>query len=453
MHPPVDRDTTASLATFIVDPDPGIVPASVRQHAMRCIFNGVGTALGASGDRVVLALLETLGMFSAAPPATVIGNRRQVDMPTAAFLNAAAVNVFDFDDSHEDTIIHPTAPVAPPLLALAEQRTIPGVALLDAFAIGAEVACRIGVAVTPGHYRRGWHITSTCGIFGAAAAVGRLIGLDRQEMVAALGIASALSSGLVETLGSMAKSVGVGAAARGGLLAALMADNGVDGPLLPLEGERGFLRAFCDQPRPAAVTDGLGERWELMRNAVKPYPCGVVLNPVIDACLALHAEGAFAVDAVDRIEVTGHALLKERTDRPGVTTGREAQVSAQHAVAVTLLRGSAGVADFNDAAVADARVLALRARVAPVLVDDAIPVGAARVVVRLAGGRAIERAISEATGSPARPLRDDALKDKFRALAEYGCPVIDPELLMAALWSLEEAPSAGRVMAAARPPA
>ena len=355
-------EVSAALAEFVVGFEPGSIPAQVRRHAVRCIFNGVGTALGGSSDRAVLLLLETLGAYSSRPNATLIGHRQRVDAPTAAFLNAVAINVFDFDDTHEGTIIHPTAPVAPALFALAEQRAISGAELIEAFAIGAEVECRIGVAISPGHYKRGWHITSTCGVFGAAAAVGRLIGLDKTEMIWALGAASAQSSGLVETLGSMAKSISVGNAARNGLLAALMAQHGVEGPRQPLEGRHGFLEVFCDSPRQHAVTQGLGARWELMRNAFKPYPCGVVLNPVIDACLALRREMIVPVEVMERIDVIGNSLLKERTDRPAVTAGREAQVSAQHAVAVSIVRGSAGIADFNDDAVRDTKVAAFAPR-------------------------------------------------------------------------------------------
>ena len=139
-------------------------------------------------------------------------------MLSAAFVNAASGNVFDFDDTHHPTIIHPTAPVAPALFALAESQPMSGAALLHAFVLGVEVECRLGNAVSPWHYRRGWHITSTCGVFGAAAAVAKVLALDAEHIVWALGNASAQSSGLVETLGTMAKSIGVGAAARGGLV-------------------------------------------------------------------------------------------------------------------------------------------------------------------------------------------------------------------------------------------
>jgi 2-methylcitrate dehydratase PrpD len=439
------------LAAFVVESRWDEVPEAVRKEARRSILNGFGTALGGCSDQATLRMLETLRPFSGAPSCTVIGHAGRLDMLAAAFLNAVAVNVFDFDDTHEGTIIHPTAPIAPALFAFAEQHDISGAALLHAFVLGVEVECRLGNAISPGHYRRGWHITATCGVFGAAAAVGKLIGLNRQQMVWALGNASAQASGLVETLGSMAKSVGVGNAARSGLVAALMARNGVEGPARPLEGPRGFLKVTSDAPDFDAVVDGLGESWQLQRNMYKPYPCGVVLNPVIDACLDLRADPEFIAESIESISVTGHPLLKERTDRAEVSTGRESQVSAQHAVAVSLLRGSAGVADFNDAAVRDPAVLHLRAKVLPIVADNTAAVDEARIIVRLKDGRQIARRVIEASGSLARPLSDADLERKLRALAAYGCPALDPGPLIERLWALGELTSAGSVMELARP--
>jgi 2-methylcitrate dehydratase PrpD len=253
-HEPTDG-LSRRLAAFVRDSAWENIPEAVRAHAAKAIFNGVGTALGGSSDPTIVCLTNTLAAFSAGDAATVIGHRVRRDVLTAAFLNAAAMNVFDFDDTHAGTIIHPTAPIAPVVLALAETRPVSGSQLLHAFVLGVEVTCRIGAAVSPGHYDRGWHITSTCGIFGAAVAAAKLLDLDEHEIVWALGNASAQASGLVETLGFMAKSAGVGNAARGGLLSALMARPGVEGPPRPLEVPRWFLKDCCDAPAPADAAD------------------------------------------------------------------------------------------------------------------------------------------------------------------------------------------------------
>jgi 2-methylcitrate dehydratase PrpD len=320
-----------------------------------------------------------------------------------------------------------------------------GAELMHAFILGVEVECRLGNAVSPWHYARGWHITATCGVFGAAAAVGRRLGLDAERMLWALGNASAQSSGLVETLGTMAKSTGVGHSARGGLLAALLAEQGVEGPDAPIEGPRGFLRVMGHEADPGPVAEGLGTAWEMPKNECKPYPCGVVLNPVIDACLDLRAERPLPAAAIRAITVSGHPLLRQRADRPAVTSGREAQVSAQHAVAVALIDGRAGVAEFTDARVRAADVLDLRARVS-VREEAGIPVEAARLEIELVSGETIRRFVPAARGSAARPLSDAELEAKFRTLAAHGCPGFDPSPLIAALWAIETAPDAAAVI-------
>jgi 2-methylcitrate dehydratase PrpD len=354
--------------------------------------------------------------------------------------------VFDFDDTHHPTIIHPTAPVAPALFALAESHPMTGEELLHAFVLGAEVECRLGNAVSPWHYKRGWHITSTCGVFGAAAAAAKVLRLDAERTLWAMGNASAQSSGLIETLGTMAKSIGVGASARGGLSAALFAEAGVTGPTEPIAGPRGFTSVMGNEADLAAISKGLGETWELRANTHKPYPCGVVLFPVIDACLDLRAQDpGLNLDAITDIKVEGHSLLRERTDRPAVTTGREAQVSTQHSVAVALIRGLAGVAQFEDAVVTSPDIVALRSKV-HVRERPGTPVEAAHVTITLVDGRTLHSFVEQGRGTPKRPMSDTDIEAKVKELASYGCPTLDPSPLIDAIWSLDGSPDAGSVM-------
>jgi 2-methylcitrate dehydratase PrpD len=426
------------------------IPPGVRHEAKRGLLNFFAAALGGCRDQAIDISLGAISGFTGPGAAPIIGRGERVDMLTAAFINAASGNVLDFDDTHIPTVIHPTAPVAPALLALASARRVSGADLLNAFVLGVEIECRIGNAVSPAHYRRGWHITATCGVFGAAAAAGKLLGLDARRLVWALGNASAQSSGLVETLGSMAKSIGVGNAARNGLFSALLAERGFAGPDLPLEGRRGFIAVMSDGGDPAPLTKRFGNSWEILRNAYKPYPCGVVLNPVIDAALELRERHGLQADQIYSITVTGHPLLGERTDRPAPASGREAQVSAQHSVAVVLLHGAAGIAQYTDGVVGEASTLALRARVR-VKDDAAMPVGAARVAVRLRDGREFASAVEHARGSLERPLTDAELTQKLATLAAHGCPAFDTAPLADAIWSLEDMDDVRDLMRRATP--
>lgn len=442
---------SARLAGFAVRTRWEALPTAVCHEAKRALVNFFGTALAGCRDPALQAASAVFARFRAATSCTVIGRAEKTDLLHAASLNAMSGNVFDYDDTHLPTIIHPTAPVAPALLALSQTIPMSGRELLLAFVLGMEIECRLGNAISPGHYQRGWHITSTCGVFGAAAASARALGLDETRATWALGNASAQSSGLVETLGSMAKSIGVGNAASNGLLSALLAAEGFQGPQQPIEGPRGFLRVMGDQPDFESVTQGLGERWEVMNNTYKPYPCGVVLNPVIEACLALHRDPGLALSAVARIELTGHCLLRERTDRPTVRSGREAQVSAQHAAAVSLTLGKAGLDEFSDACAADPRWKELRDKVA-FIDDDSYGVESATVTLRMREGGTLSRHIDAARGSLAVPLRDSDLEDKLKSLAAWGGSGCAPQPLIDALWALDRCADAGSLMplAAAR---
>ena len=335
--PVVPGAVTRRLAGFVHDTFWDDIPESVKHEAKRSLLNGFATALGGCREPAVDKSLAVLAPFSGSRDAGIIGRAERGDRLLAAYVNAMSANIFDYDDTHPNTIIHPTAPVAPALFAHAESVKCSGADLLRAFILGGEIECRLGNAVSPYHYGRGWHITSTCGVFGAAVGIGALIGLREEQFVWALGNASAQASGLVETLGTMSKSISVGNAARNGMTSALLAAEGFSGPAAPLEGARGFLPVYADDPKTDALFDGLGEVWEIAKNTYKPYPTGIVLNPVMEACINLHRAGAFAVEDVAEVSLTGHPFLQQRTDRPDVATGRESQVSAQHAIAIALL--------------------------------------------------------------------------------------------------------------------
>src|SRR5271169_3590908 len=214
---------TERLAHFVVNTRWDDLTPPVPQQAKRSLMNFFAVALTGCHDPTIETALQTLIAFSGGKQATIVGRRERIDALGAAFLSAAGANVLDFCDTHVPTVIHPTAPVAPALLALAELQRVSGRDLLTAFVLGDEIECRVGLAMSPSHYNRGWHITSTCGVFGAAAGSGKLLGLNAAQTVWALGIAATQAAGLCECHGTPAKSVSVGNAARSGLWSALLA--------------------------------------------------------------------------------------------------------------------------------------------------------------------------------------------------------------------------------------
>lgn len=413
--------------------------APLRHEGKRALLNFFGCALGVAREPAIAAAARLMQEFGGPPQAGVIGRAERLDAMGAAFVNAIAGNFLDFDDTHLKTVIHPTAPIAPPVLALAEARDLPGAAVLHAFLLGAEIACRIGAAVSPGHYARGWHITSTCGIFGAAAASAKLLGLNAAEIAAALGIAASLSCGIVENLASGAKNASVGNAARNGLLAALLASKGYDAAPTALEGRLGWARAMGDIPDLEEMIGGLGVRWEFRANTYKPYPAGIVFHAVIDAAFALRERLGLRPDDLAGVIVRGHPLLLERGER-AVASERDARVSIAHAAAVALVRGRAGVAEFEADAVHDPEISALREKLRAESDREMLP-GAATVTVFTRDGRAETVRVDHARGSLERPLTDAELEAKFRDNAALGGHAAQSAECITHIWALEDAPS------------
>jgi 2-methylcitrate dehydratase PrpD len=441
---------TRDLARFVVTTRWDDIPAPVRHQAKRSMMNFFAVALAGCRTGPVEIALRSLAEFSGGQPTTVVGRTERIDALSAAFLNAAGANVHDFCDTHLRTVIHPTAPVAPAVLALAELRRLSGPDVLLAFILGNEVQARIGLAISPSHYNRGWHITSTCGVFGAAAGSGKLLGLDQQQMVWALGTAATQSAGLCECLGTPAKSVSVGNAARNGLWSALLAEKGFDGPSEPLAGVQGFYHALNETPDLSLVTAGLGESWEIMATSYKPYPCGFVIHPVLDCVLDWRRDHPAA--EVARIVVRGNPLLGVRTDRPDIATGRESQVSVQHAVAAALVTGKAGIDQFSDACVRDAKVQALRGMV-EVERDDSFSTIAAAVDITTADGAVHKLLQAAARGSDVNPMSDADLEGKLRTVAAGWDPRYNAGPLIDAIWALDRSADISGLMSLAVPSA
>jgi len=420
---------TLALARFAalhpVARTPGSPSAAALAEARRAFLNAFGCMLGGADDPATGLLWSALRPHAGAPAARLFGLHARTDALTAALVNGYSSNILDFDDTHLATVIHPGPACLSAVLAIAEAMPVvhpdavapvTGTRLLDAFLIGMEVACRLGVAIGPGHYARGWHITGTCGVVGAAAATGRLLGLDPVRMTHALGIAATSATGLGEMMGGMSKSYNIARAAREGLNAALIAATGFTASMRTLEAPRGFAAVLADGLDEDLLVGALGERWEAALDTYKPYPCGIVLHPLIDGCLQVAARSGAAPAAIERVDVKVHPLVMVLTPRTDPKDGLESKLSFAHACAVALADHTAGVDQFTDARARDPAIAALRARINPV-VDAGLATDQSVVTMTLADGRRFESRIEHATGSLANPMTDTALDAKFVALA------------------------------------
>ncbi|HET7525290.1 MAG TPA: MmgE/PrpD family protein, partial [Burkholderiaceae bacterium] len=398
---------TRTLARFIATHRSRGWSDAVDREAQRTFFNWLGCAIGAARHEAVEAALAAVQMLQSAPQATLLGRRERVDMASAALINGIASHTFDFDDTHLKTIIHPAGPVASAALALAEHRGASGRALLDALVLGIDVACRVGNAVYPDHYDRGWHITGTTGMLGAAAACARLLALDEQRTAMALGIAASQPVGLREQFGTMTKPFHPGGAARAGLMAALMAQHGYTASARALEAPRGLMQTYSTKCDWSEITDQLGERFEISFNSYKPFACGIVIHPVIDGCAQLRARGV-TPEQVQCIELKVHPLVLELTGKKEPADGLQGKFSVYHGAALGLMIGRAGEAEYSDAVVTRPDIVALRRKVVAV-VDPGIAEESADVTAVLVDGRREHVFVEHAIGSLQRPMSDAEL--------------------------------------------
>jgi 2-methylcitrate dehydratase PrpD len=335
------------------------------------------------------------------------------------------------------------------VLALAEVVNATGREVIDATVLGIDVSCRMGNALYPEHYDRGWHITGSTGTLGAAAACARLLDLDEQRTAWALGIAASQPIGMREQFGTMTKPFHPGAAARAGLTSALLAKNGFTASPKALEAPRGYAQVVSTKYDWKELTEELGKRFEISFNTYKPFACGIVIHPTIDAATQLRAKGVKAED-IERVELKVHSLVLELTGNKEPQDGLQGKFSVYHGFAAGLIFGGAAEAEFQDDIVRREDVVALRRKV-NATVDRAIDEAAVDVTVHLAGGRKEHVRVEHAIGSLERPMSDADLEAKFHALAD---PVIGSdkaEATIQACWKVADAKDLRALIAKARP--
>ncbi len=422
---------------------------AVDHAAHRTFLNWLGCAVGAAQHESVNAALAAVQMLQPAPQASLLGRTEKVDMASAALINGISSHTFDFDDTHLKTIIHPAGPVASALLALAEHQGSSGRALIDALVLGIDVSCRIGNAMYPDHYDRGWHITGSTGTVGAAAACARLLGLGVDQAAMALGIAASQPIGMREQFGSMTKPFHPGGAARAGLMSALLAQQGFTASPRALEAPRGMMQTISTKNDWSEITGELGQRFEIAFNTFKPFACGIVVHPGIDGCAQLRAQGV-RPEQIASLEIKVHSLVLELCGKKEPADGLQAKFSIYHGCAAGLMFGCAGEEEFSDAVVARADMVALRRKVFAT-VDDSIDEAAADITAVLQDGSRVHLRVEHAIGCVQNPMTDAQLEAKFHGLSDPVIGAAHSADLIQAAWALGDAPSVQALVALARP--
>jgi 2-methylcitrate dehydratase PrpD len=422
------KGITSEIAAFIAHSRGAALPAAVARAGCRAYTNWMGCALGAVNDESVRKVRQVARAVCGGGNASLVGRAESMDAVNAALVNGVAANALDYDDMHAPTLIHPTGPVVAAALAHAEARHASGDVLLAGIIAGVEVECRLGLALFPAHYDAGWHITATLGTLGAAAASCVVLGLDAERTRHALGIAATQAGGLRAMLPNSCKSFNIGKAASAGALAALLAEADFDSEPDVLEAKFGLFHVFGARCDAGAVTRDLGTRWLIGDVSLKPYPCGIVIHPLIDGCIELARDERLRGGAVRSVGASVHPRAIELADRPHPESEITARYSLQHAAALALTRGSAGLDAFDKARIDDPALVALR-NMMRIEGDAGLQPHEARVRVELASGTRLETNVSHPSGSPERPLTDAQLRDKFIELAVRAIPRAPAESL------------------------
>jgi 2-methylcitrate dehydratase PrpD len=408
---------TRTLLDFVSRTPADEIPADVLHESTRCLLDHLGLAIAGAAEPATCIAATQCRLLGGKPQARVLGTRHRLRVTDAALVNGISCHALDFDDTHVPTILHPTTPLYAAGTALAEWRGSRGIDLLAAHAFGYELSARVSNALYPEHYDVGWHMTGTTGTLASATVAIRLLGLDGLTATHCLSIAATQATGHREQFGTMTKPFHAGHAAQAGVWAGLLAAGGFTGAPDPLQGRRGMFAVMSSASTPADLVDGLGDRWQIFDNGVKPYACGVVIHPAIDAVRDLAVRKGLTARGIDKIRLHVHPLVKELTGKTDPRTGLEGKFSVTFACSIALLDGRAGEAEFSDKAVQREDVRALMARI-EIVPDPTVPHTQAAATAHTGDGKTVETSVDHARGTPGNRLSDDELREKFHGLAD-----------------------------------
>lgn len=414
----MEGSVSERLASLVARRVDGETRARARLHVVDWISCAVLGATSPAGRALLDYGRERKG--SAGPCGTIGVGTRAAEI--AAFVNGGLGNIYEMDDLHRTSIVHPGDVVIPAALAAAERAGSSGQTLLDAIVRGYEAAIRIGAAAGTAHYQH-WYNTATCGVFGSAVAVSSILGLDGAGTVDAVGQAGMQAAGLWQCRmePTFSKQLATARAAQSGLIAADLAANGFPGPKAIFEGEHGFFAATCPESVPEAIVATPDGPWLIHDVSFKPWPACRHTHPVIEACCALRRRSAAgAPREIGEISVWTYREAVDFCDNPNPATPHEARFSIQHCAAVALLRGEPGLDDFLPEAIADDDIAALRSKVSlrhDAKMTEAFPRRySAGVGIVSTGGSADEAEVAAARGDPENPMNEDDILAKSRDL-------------------------------------
>jgi 2-methylcitrate dehydratase PrpD len=449
MTTPAASSTTASdaLAAHFVGLTPASLPSSLLDQARTLVLDYMGVAVAGSQTESGRIAARFAADTGGRPEATVLGRPERVPAVHAALANAISSHSLELDDVDVLALFHFSPPVVSAALAVAERQEASGEAFLTAVAAGCEMMARASAATNPSLRDRGYHTTPVCGVFGAAVAAGRLLGLDHDAMVSALGLAGAQASGLMEMYGpSMHKRFNPGPAARNGVTAAVMAQMGFTGAATIFDGERGFCRAFSDGFDLDALTKGLGTDYPVFME-FKPYSSARPIHNAIDCALAVRRELGNRVARIRAITMRRHPAWAKYHLNPRPRTYHEAQVSLPFSTAVALVEGAALLPQYQDDRLANPEIVRL-ASLVTVVPDETLPRGVSCMMIAETDDGQVARAqVDHPRGSIVNPMSGDEMRAKVHMLADPVIGRASADAMIDAVAHVEQMPEIGQLMA------
>ncbi|QQF06177.1 MmgE/PrpD family protein [Sinorhizobium meliloti] len=441
---------TDDLIDLVADFRTDAVPSDVRRECTRAFVNAMGCMIAGGGHEMVEAASNGLAVFAGPPSASLIGRGQKADVLTASLLNGLAGAAYSFDDAYSEALLHPSGPAVAALLAMAETRPLAGADFLACLALGMEISCRLADVIASSRDRSwiAWSQTGICCGAGVALAAGKALGLARDQLDWALGIALSQAAGTRATHGSMSASLIFGHAASTGLRAAILAQQGFTASSGSVEDRYGFASVYAKEADLSLLTKDFGLAWQLKANTYKPFPCALLIHASLDGLLQLKRENAFPHEHVESISLSVPPAAITLCSRPHPMNEMEAKLSLEHWIAAAAVYGKAGIAQGSLSVVNDPRVVNLRERIR--LEGDAgVESDAARITIALSGGETLQRTIDHCVGGVGRPMSDHQLEEKFLDLSSTS---IGPERARQVLdlcWSVNEARDVGAAARAA----
>lgn len=435
---------TRLLARFVSQLQYEQLPSKVIDLAKTCLLDTLGSAFLGSTMPWGKICTEYVRLVDNKPEAVVVGSQVRVAAANAALANGTMAHGFEVDDVFIPAVHHPGVVVIPAALAVAEREGSTGRELLTAIVAGYELMNRVGRAVgAESHLERGFFPTGTNGPFGAVASAAKLQRLNEDQLTDALGIAGSQSAGVFEGIkeGRMTKRFGAGKAAQSGIIAADLARLGFTGPTTILEGEFGYLKAFTDRPDRSALTERLGESYNILETSFKPYPCCKALHACIDAVLELKNNYRIDLGQVEEVVVGGYEKLVTMHNIYEPATSMAAQFSIPYVVSVALLRGAPGLESFEEQSFSDRRSLDFARKVKIALDPEIIALfpanEAAKVTVKTRDGRSYSKTVVHSKGTPENPMTKKELEAKFKRFASMVIPEKQAEEVAELIWNLD----------------